>query len=56
MFEHAVAEQFVRVHSLEIDMRGAFHVQTPMMTTAGGPTEADERLPLGEIFHRRELV
>jgi hypothetical protein len=56
MFEHAVAEQFVRIHSLEIDMHGAFHVQTPMMTTAGGPTEAEKRLPLGEIFHRRELV
>jgi hypothetical protein len=55
MFEHAVAEQLARVHSLEIDMHGDFHIQTPMTATAGGPTDAGERLPVNETFQRRDL-
>jgi hypothetical protein len=42
MFDHAVAEQLARVHSLEIDMYGAFHILTPMTPTEG-PTDAGER-------------
>jgi hypothetical protein len=54
MFNHAVAEQPTRVHSLEIDMHGAFHIQTPMTATEG-PTDAGERLPMNEIFQHRDL-
>ena len=50
MFEHAVAEQLTRVHSLEIDMHGAFHIQTPIMATAGSQNDAGEWLPVNEIF------
>jgi hypothetical protein len=55
MFEYAVAEQFARVHSLEIDMHGAFHIQTPTMANAGGRSDAGERLPLNDIFLPRNL-